>query len=482
MLSLVRVRLVVLFCCGLAIANCSVVNTKNSQLNEELLPENTSHSVLKCRSSAGVYTLSKTVLTASITFAGKSEKALGPTFNGLGIAAVGDPDHRYCLDYDGSPTAEETVRITKNDNGLLLAATGNIKDQSRYILESIIEAIFIGISGAPDFSVRHQSAADGETEIKFIYEFDPFDFEDTARFNERANDFGFCVVLPHLSFNQNKHTVDQYCNNPLRTTRRHAPEWHKSVKRGDIKYLRQDRNRPVFHQVIEQKLLRGLLYRPRYPYPVYLMNKVEGRWIIKARRRVLMENISPILSVGLERRMFARRTTALRFRDGVLEGACVYNSAGITEFINVPIAIARSLVRLPAEVIKVDIGETKANTQLANVEKRILLAQQRQLALLAQADQTTANTSDRAVTLGATDRLDAAAISAEVATGPSPFTDSDADFVDENGAIDPAKCPVPETPTDGAIATSNIPGIAPPADPNPPQRKPHVSPIWRTTQ
>lgn len=382
------------FCLTFTLASCTLVQTTGFEGAIPLSPDQIGFGRFKCRSDVGTYALSKSLLTASITYDGataEGQPSTGPIFNGFGIKRKADPDHSYCFQYTGLATSDERVRVEKTDEGVLKLITGTVKDQSGFAIEEAVETLFLGAVNAGTRSTR-DTARPGKKELKFVYEMDPFDFMDVAQFNDRANDFGYCAVLPGFSFNAANTTIDQYCNDPLWVVKEPGkrPNWGNAQTTGvpsnNLTY-------PKVAKVIDQDLLQGILYRPRFPYPVFVMEKLGHRWVLKERSQIMMENISPILSVSVERRLFAARNSVFQFDEGALENTCIYNSAGISEVVKIPLAIAQAIVSLPTEIFQVNLGNTQASTELAKVEAQILNVQ---TAILKEADlpSTTAGKKD----------------------------------------------------------------------------------------
>lgn len=400
-----------------------------------------------CNSTAGYYNLPKTMFSASITYTKAGAELTGPEFNGITLSPVADPDHRYCLSFASGAAADETLRVHKTQTDLLSVVTANTLDQSRFILQTFLQTIFVAISGSVTASVRGLLVASDRTEIKYINTFDPFDYADTARFNDRAKDFGYCVFIPGYAFDPTKMTIQQYCDDPDWGLKKYYPQWKRQAEAGQLATLHHARTAPVVPRVTDPDHLEGVLYRPKFPYPVYLMEKQGKTWEVRERRVVMLENIAPILSVQVRRGALAQRTTAFRFRNGVLEDACIYNGAGATQFVEIPLSIARAIIRLPAEIISVQIGETAGDIELARVEQRILLAQQRQLELLADPDADLSNAPGGGGNVNfvpAITEANRTAANATLATGRAA-TD---DFVTAaTGEIKPAPaCPALDTP------------------------------------
>ncbi|MEO0923760.1 MAG: hypothetical protein AAFY09_13500, partial [Pseudomonadota bacterium] len=334
--------------------SCDVVG---SQHTSQVTREEGDPKAVTCFGGVGSYKLSRSLLAASIAYDGQEDGAVGPIFKGLAVTHTSDDDHSYCLGYKGSAFSSDIVRFKKTPHETLSLVASRTLDQSRFALTTAFQILFTGVSGSPTADIR-AAALPQQTEIKFASEFDPFNYQDTADFNDRANDFGFCVFIPEYAFDLDRALVSEYCDDPQTTANAHPPSWKRlSEKTDDL--VEEGTNYPRLEAVTDEDHLRGLLYRPRFAYTVYLMNKLGKDWVVKSRGTAMMENVSPILSVGLERPILAERATALQFDNGALMRVCSYNSAGIAEFVNIPLSIARAIVQLPAQIISVKIGETE---------------------------------------------------------------------------------------------------------------------------
>ena len=333
-----------------------------------------------CESSGGHYSLSRTLISILVSKTNGTIK-----FEGAGTVPYADTAHTYCLDYLANPTADDIVKIDRSEKGLLQHVSTDALDQSRFILEAIIRTIFVGITGAPGFDPRASIGDDSkDRKVIFSVEYDPFDAEQTAFVNAGLNKHGFCVVLKGFTFDHRRTTTNRYCDNPLYEVKRAPPRWFTN----DGQPLAPRAAEPV----TEPKLLRGLLYRPKIAYTYYLFSKknkrLPGGWELRSAEAIGLENISPILSVGVDRSFFAQRKTVIHFTDGILQNICVYKTSELEEAINIPFAIASSLVAVPTQFLQVRIDQTNSDRRLVEAETQLLKVQNAHLEAL-EAEQTT---------------------------------------------------------------------------------------------
>ncbi len=294
-----------------------------------------------------------------------------------------DPALTVCLDYLASAFAHDRLTVIKQE----VNADGTLKDAgtdattSRQFLRSIIisatdrsvqiarnliRAAFIGLSGDPTFGPERAGVIAGGTDPEILadLEFDPFDTRDAAEANDRLSRFGFCLVLEGFTFDRSSLTVDQYCSAPLKA-RDHPPRIAEL-------YIQKSRE-PIPPNVT------GVLYRPLQTYMISVYRKDDprgrGRWNLSRRIDVALENMSPVISVGITRAIFARRNAYLSFKEGILESVCIAKSSEIENFVAIPFEIARSIVALPAQIVQVKVNRFAKEEELARVENLLIQTQ-----------------------------------------------------------------------------------------------------------
>ena len=201
----------------------------------------------------------------------------------------------------------------------------------------------------------------------FKAEFDPFDPVESARVNQALKDFGFCMLLGQLTFNTAQATIDSYCDGPQPTFAR-APV-------------------PKLEYVHKNPEVKGIFYRPRVPHNYYLFVKknplkrhgrfaTAGGWELQKTTPVEMENISPVLSVGIERAAFTERQTVLAFDEGELKNVCIFKKSEFVEAVQIPLQVAQSVVALPANIVQVKIWDSNSDAALIQAQNKVLRAQQ----------------------------------------------------------------------------------------------------------
>jgi hypothetical protein len=346
---MIRALFAVIFV-GLGLAACSMAQ---STLIQET-------ATTGCSSTAGSYFLSKSYV--KVVVGGST----APTFylKNVQITHRADRAHKYCLDYLGSPTANEAFVVERNPAGLLRRIYSNAEDQSAKIAKTLAKTLFTAASGNANFNEeRSTGGATPATPDIFTAEYDPFDPADAALTNDGLRYFGYCLVIEAADLPPAARNVDDYCERPLA---------HSSRERA----MRQSFDHAAAGDGHVIKEVRGILYRPRVAYVLYLFQKanlkVHGGWSLRASEAVHMENQSPILSVGVDRAFFASRKTNLLFDDGVLYDINIDKKSELAGFVEVPLYIAQGIAALPANIIQVRINANTSQTNLINAQSQLI--------------------------------------------------------------------------------------------------------------
>jgi len=353
------------------LAACSPVQSQRVELEALPLAYDSSS---PCKSALGSYSLPKAFLR--IRIGQKKGAAPDIAVNAATDAPVQvvrhpDPHLFFCFDYLNSPFSDDKIQVLKwpsdkttpPKGSYLGAVLINVTDQSAYIISALIRAAFIGLSGDANFAPARSAVFD-QTEIIADYEFDPFNPREAATINTQLASLGFCLVLDQYMFDPGI-GVQNYCNAPLR----HAVERTQFFK--------------AYHRLEETPAdpqIPGLMYRPVQPYRLFIYHKadVDGRdpWQLQYTTTVGLENLSPLLSLGVTRAMFANKSVNFIFQEGALRTACLSKTSEPAGFVEIPLQISRSLVSLPGEIIKVRIGDVTSETQLVNAQNTLYQMQQ----------------------------------------------------------------------------------------------------------
>lgn len=362
-----------------------------------------------CASTAGSYHVSKTYFRLRVD---EMQSAGGPVsmFRYITVQRRPDRDKGYCLDFRASLTSHDKVRIYKTSVGapatietdvrananvavdgtdqyasieaeieqnhaggsdLIQVIATDAIDESAYIAKVLIRTLFVGLSGNSNFSPDRALTQDPQRRRKLDLEYDPFDLPQTAQINDALRRLGFCVLVHGVTFERDTDTINGYCDNPKRAIER-SHRLSAALK--------------VAEEAKVERRVRGVLYRPRLPYTVALYVKdnlkVSGGWRLRATEIVEMENISPVLSIGIERAFAAQRKTMVFFEQGVVKDVCVFKSSELQPLVEVPLEIARSVVALPANIVQVRINSANNDSALLAAEEALIKAQINQMKLL----------------------------------------------------------------------------------------------------
>jgi hypothetical protein len=343
----------------------------------------------------GSYALPKTLLRIEVMGDVPDPAQAMTALTALEEISVTDANRVYCLDHLSSPSAKDDIKVIRGippqtntpprtvqtSTNLLTYLSSNTIDYTADILRKIVRAIFIGISGQSDFKPVARSLK--LTSSPLIYKlanftFDPFDTQDLLRTNRELRPLGFCVLLELGDVDTVAREGTRFCSNPG--------------------YLRQARARfddafAIYDQAADLPArVPGIVYRPRQQYRLYVYANDDPKggstWNLVQTMHVKMENISPVVSVGVDRAIFSARRTALVFDRGVLVNMCVSKRSELLAVAEIPLEVVRSIVALPAAIITVRIDEVTKSRELMGVERDLIRLQRQYIEYLADPNKT----------------------------------------------------------------------------------------------
>lgn len=347
-----------------------------------------------CHSALGGYNLPRShlriVIETEVEPKGDSfELTTTHKLTRLGQQLRPDPDHRYCLDYHATPWAADDLQVrrtasavdnTEGDhpiekiepagNSFLQLVTSKAQDRSGIVIQKLIRAAFIALSKNSQFTSRRSTVnLDDDDKIKSVtvadMEVDPFKPGELAVVNRRVRTFGFCFILVDFSFDPKRTDANRYCDSPVQIVRRHpSPVALRALKQ----------------KPLVEKIKPGIYYRPRTDYrlAVYVKDDPDGPgpWRLAKLQNIAMENISPVISVNVDRAMFTERRTILVFDNGALKDVCLTKGSELAGFIEIPIDVVYGIVALPAQTIQAQIGTLLAREELIKAETSLIEAQE----------------------------------------------------------------------------------------------------------
>jgi hypothetical protein len=325
---------------------------------------------LACEGPLGAYTLPKRVITAVVseTTAVTGTKRLQRSIVVTGPTVIPDPDPRFsfCLNYLGSPFAEDAVVVSRTEDGLLMRVYSRLADKTKQIAGKVLDIVGVGLTGNPAFdgALRSRKLQIG-TDVAIIASltFDPFDRVEAARMNRRLSELGFCVYIEGATFDLDI-PPDTYCAAPGRFLMTPPPPRGPVVKAPVLLMV----NEPVPPQAAAS----GILYRPNLRYELTVKRRREpdlpGDWRVIETRQIEMPNASPVLSLQIERSLFVTRKTDVTFDYGTLLDVTIDKPSELAEFVDIPLQAVQAAFAIPAQMVQVRINR-------ANNEERLIRAQ-----------------------------------------------------------------------------------------------------------
>jgi hypothetical protein len=319
----------------------------------------------QCSGSVGGYYISKAFLDVQVV----QGAAGSPPAVNVDVKAKGDRSRGYCLDFLASSTSNDTFVVERDpDQNLLTKITSKADDQSQTIALNIIQTVFSAVSGAPGSNFPGRSLEDvasGSTRL-FGAEYDPFNRDQVALVNDGLKDFGFCLVLEGEEPDSRYRNIDEYCNSPTKYARRERALIAASAYTGPGSFV---------------NYTKGILYKPRLPYNLFLFKKQQvsrkggGKWRLERSQVAYLENKSPTLVIGVDRTYFASRSTTLNFTMGVLQDVEVDKDSELKNFVQIPMAIANDVTKLPSQIIQVKIDQSSRKANLISAQDQLIQEQ-----------------------------------------------------------------------------------------------------------
>lgn len=341
---------------ALALAACDVTKSDRVEMTARF-----GDATPGCSSTLGWYALPKAYLHVRVErTAGNPPALVAPAGDSLALVAGvvrviqrPDPALTFCLDHINNPMSRDTVQVAKGQSSFLQSLIFNVTDQSGVVIQALARAVGVAVSGKADF---REGKIDGLPQgLLADLQFDPFDAIDMARANATLTAYGFCMFVDDMSVLPGQ--AERFCNAPKR-----YPETPVTQKYREMP--RMDPHGP------------GVFYRQKMTYRLNIYRRAphEG-WALMNREAIALQNLSPVLSLDLTRAAFANKQVALGFEDGVLTTACIAKGSEALGFMDIPLAISRSLVALPADIVQVRIDQASKSKELVEAEANVLALQ-----------------------------------------------------------------------------------------------------------
>ncbi len=356
----------------LTMAGCQVMD---SSISYDIRPDGSQ--ARRCNSGLGSYSLPFSTIKVKVVQDYKDTNPIGrPRLAVFGPEPHPDPKHLYCLDFLENAFSDDLVTVAYSGQGdtsnlpsspaatgmLSLIASKNV-DQTGEVIRNLIRAIFVLASRNPQFSLGRQAPADGVvTVIMTEQSVNPFDLAAMSALNRSLHEYGYCLTLGKYTYDVDRLKPDAYCENPDISRQAGAgPPFLEAAS--SQKYL-------------VEKLPTGIFYRPRQPYSLFVHVRddpdIGGPWELRKIDTVMLENISPILVLRVNRTIFAEYRTALAFDNGNLLDVCIGKGSEVAGGLEIPLDIIYGLVSLPGEVIVQEIERKRHTIEFLEKQRELI--------------------------------------------------------------------------------------------------------------
>lgn len=383
--------------CGCSVMDSTALSAPSGgvhRLGDQAVAQADNVDDVACRGKLGSYYLTKRLVQIKLeetkfgTDKFSYKLSSGSELNN-GLVTVPDRARGYCLEFLEAPTAEDDITVERDEKqGFLKKVSSDNLDKSVKIARTVIRTIFTAITGNPEFNENLaasgvERAEGGQTETKTLLEalYDPADPAETALVNERITEKGFCVILE----GQPPLTIEDYpcyCDGPMKYLERSASRGASGAARARKAVVSE-----------HEKMASGIYYRPRRPYAYSVLinsdrvrnpsrprigctNPARSGWALREEKTLELENLSPIIAIRVDRTFFATRKTSILFDDGVLYDVKIRKDSELAGFVEIPLQIAKSVVAVPGNLVKVRFDNTQSRTRLVAAQM-VLLNQQK---------------------------------------------------------------------------------------------------------
>ncbi|MFK3967945.1 hypothetical protein ACI2KT_30695 [Ensifer adhaerens] len=326
-----------------------------------------------CSSEAGSYSLATTTWSFEI-----ASIPGGPyLLQSIKLNQHPDSKHTYCLDYLASAMTTDELSVGYSNNGrtgLLDYLASFSIDRTSLIVKNLVKAIFVGLSRSPQAGVRLGEQTAPTPIVHGTFEVDPLDAFEMANLNVRLKDFGFCLVLDGYTFEPTA-SAAAYCNNPLKIVSQHPSSRLAVARRKSWLVPRPERH--------------GVLYRPPLSYNLEIYTQDDPRhspWQLRKMTEVKLENLAPIVSLGVDRATFAAAKIGMDFDNGLLKSVCISKTSEAAGFVEIPLEIVYGIVTLPAETIRAEFDRATSTRELVEAQTKLITVQQEYEAFLRNKD------------------------------------------------------------------------------------------------
>lgn len=255
-----------------------------------------------------------------------------------GIVYRPDPEQQYYLNYHPSLFSDDEVTVVIDETGLLTSVQAQAEDQSSGFVSKVVNLVRgVATSGA----APEPRAGEPAPLPEFEYEsaFDPLM---PAERDIVRNELEALGVLAEF-----EHPV------PLNPNLIAGEASSKCPATADV------------------------CFRPAVPYrfKLTISEGSAGGARVGRDMTILLPNEAPALGLDVERYAFVKGSTKLAFGQGMLTGVVVNKPSEAVGFMDIPLSIARGILSLPGEIMRVQVSSAQEETSLLNAQRSLIEAQ-----------------------------------------------------------------------------------------------------------
>jgi hypothetical protein len=252
--------------------------------------------------------------------------------NGLSLVVgemrlVPDSDHHYRVMIDHNPLYEDEFTVATEANGLLKSINSITTDKSPEIIKRIANAPIVVFGGATESLVVNVQAFDLKITI------DPTSAADVERVRARLRGLD-----PKIQFDSRPHV-----------------------------------RIPSDGSIVHPDCGRHICFRTAMPYALELSTSDPAATPrVISRSVVVVPNKHVVGQIPVTRAPFVRKEFKLDFTNGMLTQVYLKNPSEVLEFIQIPIAVAKSIVAIPSAMLKFQTTQITADNGLLTAQKENL--------------------------------------------------------------------------------------------------------------
>ena len=314
-----------------------------------------------CHSTLGAYYLPRALIhfTASKDDAGGSP--VTGTLAPAPLTMVPDRAQPLCLDYLSLATSQDIVTVQRDPTtGLLTSISSDVVDKTPHIVSSLVataENLALAARAGSLTATTDRSTSNSTRSARRRWRWSK------GRCGASASASMSRAILfppPGLDAPRMAMAAQRWCDaNGL-------PPYENPMERFSALPV------PL------ETMRAGVLYRPNMTHKIVILFKKDpngpGPWTLYQTKRLDMPNVSPVLSIGVERATFTERQTTLNFNLGVLTDVAVNKKSELVGFVSIPLTVAQAIVSLPQQLITLRITDINNQTALMNAQNSLLQA------------------------------------------------------------------------------------------------------------